>query len=89
MLAALEKGDLRRVASLLQNRFDETMRLGPVRQIKGIMRATGALGAMMTGSGSAVYGIFDSKERAEGCLKALEGRGKLYLPQPCAGTLEA
>ena len=89
MLAALEKGDLRRVASLLQNRFDETMRLGPVRQIKGIMRATGALGAMMTGSGSAVYGIFDSKERAEACLKALEGRGKLYLAQPCAGTLEA
>ena len=88
MLSALEKGDLGRVAAALSNRFDETMRLTQVRQIKRMMLAAGALGAMMTGSGSAVYGLFDTKEKAENCLGVLEGRGKLYLCSPCAGGAE-
>ena len=88
MLSALEKGDLGRVAATLSNRFDETMRLTQVRQIKRMMLAAGALGAMMTGSGSAVYGLFDTKEKAENCLGVLEGRGKLYLCSPCAGGAE-
>ena len=75
MLSALEKGDLGRVAATLSNRFDETMRLTQVRQIKRMMLAAGALGAMMTGSGSAVYGLFDTKEKAENCLGVLEGPG--------------
>lgn len=88
MLQALERGDLARVAARLSNRFDETMRLSQVRQIKRMMVAAGALGAMMTGSGSAVYGVFDAKEKAENCLEILEGRGKLYLARPWAHPLE-
>lgn len=82
MIVALQKGELRQVAARLSNRFDETMKLMQVKQIKMTMGDAGALGAMMTGSGSAVYGIFDSEEKARGCMQLLEGKGKIYLTHP-------
>ena len=82
MLETLETGDLRMIGEALSNRFDETVKLMPVRDIKKTMHSAGALGSMMTGSGSAVFGIFETKEKAESCIQLLEGRGKLYLSRP-------
>lgn len=83
MAEALKAGDLRLVAKRLGNRFDETMKLMQVRDIKRAMVSAGALGAMMSGSGSAVYGIFDKRETAENCAQLLESRGQVFLARPC------
>lgn len=85
MLQALEAGSLPMVAKALGNRFDETMRLVQVRDIKKRMLSSGALGSMMTGSGSAVYGIFDTREKAENAAELLQERGELFLSRPCTG----
>lgn len=85
MVQALEQGDLRLIGKRLSNRFDETMRLMQVREIKKTMLAAGAFGAMMTGSGSAVYGIFDTEQKAKNCAVLLEGKGEIFLARPCAG----
>lgn len=84
MVAALEAGDLRQVGKSLSNRFDEAMRLMQVREIKKILLSAGALGAMMTGSGSAVYGIFESEDAAKGAGELLKARGEVFFARPQA-----
>ncbi len=82
LVEALEAGDLRQTGRALSNRFDETMKLSQVRAIKRLMLSAGALGAMMTGSGSAVYGIFDRVEKAKNCMRLLERKGEVFLSRP-------
>lgn len=82
MVSLLSGGDLRRIGEGVANRFDETMKLPQVREIKRVMLAAGAMGSSMTGSGSAVFGIFDSEEAARACMQQLEGSGRLYLARP-------
>ncbi len=82
MMEALEAGNLKRVAKNLSNRFDETIRLTPVRQLKRAMLEAGALGAMMTGSGSGVYGIFQTEQQARQSLRKLDGMGRLFVVRP-------
>ena len=86
MMDALEAGNLRRVAKGLANRFDETIRMAQVRGVKRAMLGIGALGAMMPGSGSGVYGIFETEQQAKAAMKGLEGLGKVFLVRPCQGV---
>jgi len=86
MMDALEAGNLRRVAKGLANRFDETIRMAQGRGVKRAMLGIGALGAMMTGSGSGVYGIFETEQQAKAAMKGLEGLGKVFLVRPCQGV---
>ena len=86
MMDALNAGNLRRVAKGLANRFDETIRMAQVRGVKRAMLGIGALGAMMTGSGSGVYGIFETEQQAKAAMKGLEGLGKVFLVRPCQGV---
>jgi len=82
MQAALESGKIENVAKHVSNRFDETLKLWQVRKIKGSMKAGGALSAIMTGSGSAVYGIFKDENRAKKCGAYLESSGEVFLCKP-------
>jgi len=82
MLTALKNGNLRTVSAAVANRFDEVMKLYPVRVIKKQMLGAGALTAMMTGSGSAVFGIFESPKAAKACAAGLYGQGKVYTVFP-------
>lgn len=83
MVEALKGGDLAEIAGVLGNRFDEVMKLPKVREIEKVMRSSGALGAMMSGSGSAVYGIFRSEKAAGKCRSLLMGKGEIFLASPC------
>ncbi|RKJ41369.1 4-(cytidine 5'-diphospho)-2-C-methyl-D-erythritol kinase [Acutalibacter sp. 1XD8-33] len=85
MVEALTAGNLRRVAKSVANRFDETIRLAPVRALKRAMMEAGALGAMMTGSGSGVYGIFETEQQARWAMRQLDGKGRTFLIRPCEG----
>ena len=60
ILAALRDGELEPVARRMYNVFEEVddRRMRTVREIKNILLDGGALGAVMTGTGSAVFGLF-------------------------------
>ena len=60
IVAALGEGALEPLARRMYNVFEEVddRRLRAVREIKGTLLDSGALGAIMTGTGSAVFGIF-------------------------------
>lgn len=85
MVKALEAGDLRLIGKSLSNRFDDAIKLMQVKKVERIMLSAGALGAMMTGSGSAVYGIFEKESGAKNCMHLLENHGELFLARPCKG----
>ncbi len=75
MVEAIRAGDLYGMTKLMDNVFEPgIIRAYPViGQIKDLMLGQGALNALMSGSGSAVFGIFDDQEKLEKaaqCLKA-------------------
>lgn len=67
MRAALERGDIRAVAGNLCNVMESvTARMYPeIAGIKKKMMMNGALGAVMSGSGPTVFGIFDNYRTAK------------------------
>ena len=60
MLDALARGDLAKVGRCMQNGLEEqASAMAPeIAQLKKLLLEQGALGACMTGSGSAVIGLF-------------------------------
>lgn len=60
IVEALHAGDLERICRRMYNVFEDVddRRLRTVREIKGRLLDHGALGAVMTGTGSAVFGVF-------------------------------
>lgn len=84
---AIRASDLEGIASRLGNVLEHvTVRDYPViAQIKQEMTASGALGALMSGSGPTVFGLFDSKEKAESAymrLKQGELARQVFLTRP-------
>ena len=54
-----------------------------VGMLRGIMNQNGAIGAMMSGSGPSVFGIFDDVSKAEAARSAIEATGlKAFLCKP-------
>ena len=74
LLRALDEGRLSELCRRMYNVFEDVddRRLRVVQEIKGRLLDGGALGAMMTGTGSAVFGIFDDDAAAETCCAALK-----------------
>lgn len=72
MLTAIRSADLHAVAANLGNEFERVMHLEEVTRIQHVMKSMGALGACMTGSGSAVFGIFEDNPKACACKDALK-----------------
>ena len=66
MIEAIAKKDIRQVASHMVNVLETvTIPMHPIIQdIKDGLMKQGAIGAMMSGSGSAVFGLFENKEKA-------------------------
>lgn len=74
---AIEAGDIAKAAKSMGNILEEVaVRNYPkIREIKETFLAHGAMGAMMSGSGSAVFGIFDDPIKAEQSFEAFKGDG--------------
>ncbi|MCI9414136.1 MAG: 4-(cytidine 5'-diphospho)-2-C-methyl-D-erythritol kinase [Clostridiales bacterium] len=64
-------GDLSMVGRELCNVFEEAVRLPAVESIKAHLRRFRPLGCLMTGSGSAVFGLFGRLSDAERCADSL------------------
>ena len=73
ILHALEQGQLRELCLRMYNVFEEVedRRMRTVAQIKGKLLDHGALGAIMTGTGSAVFGVFEEEENAVRACRVL------------------
>lgn len=84
VMAGLEAGDLKKVAGSMGNVLERvTIEDYPIiEEIKHRMKAQGALGAMMSGSGPTVFGIFDDKivaEQAQQEIKKLLPVKQVYV----------
>ena len=74
--SALEKGDIDGVAKNMSNVFEQVLgtRSGAIGTIKKRLIDSGALGAVMSGTGSAVFGIYDDAECARNAAELLSHR---------------
>ncbi len=59
IMTALEKGDIKAVGKELYNVFETLYNDPRIEEIKDELISFGALGAALSGSGSAVYGVFE------------------------------
>ena len=83
LIKRLYSRDIRGLGSCLYNEFEQVMELPVISEIKKIMMTCKALGASMSGSGSAVYGIFLEKKKAENCVNILKEKyNKVFLTEP-------
>ena len=75
MLDAIEDGNLPNIAREIKNVFEEIFALPATKKIKTDMIRCGALSAGMTGSGSAIFGLFSEETSAFQCRNYLAGDG--------------
>ena len=75
---SIERGSVGAVARRMYNVFEDVLpsTAGDVFEIKRILLENDALGAVMTGSGPSVFGLFDDKEAAHKAQRDLAGRFK-------------
>ena len=73
LIRALEQGQLSEICHRLYNVFEDVddRRMRSEREIKGRLLDFGSLGTLMTGTGSAVFGIFSGKDAARAACDAL------------------
>lgn len=72
LVAAIAMQDLEKMSGLLFNALEYAADNSEIFKIKEEMLDMGALGALMSGSGSAVYGIFEKRKLAARCAEAME-----------------
>jgi len=74
---ALEKRELSEIAKYFGNDFERicTKRLPMIASLKMLMFHSGAIAAQMTGSGSAVFGLFDDERLCSECANELRSIG--------------
>lgn len=85
IVAAICSGNVRELAEKMYNRFEELTDEAELPQIKQKMKDCGALGALMTGSGSVIFSIFDDEEKAQHCrdeLRSISDSVYLFHPDP-------
>ena len=82
MISAMEKGDLSGVTRRMYNVFEEVLprSSAEIRTIRNQLLDRGAMGAVMTGTGSAVFGVFDDAAAArKACLALREKYRDCFL----------
>ena len=86
LVDALEAGDIPGVARRMYNVFEDVLdrRQSAIPAIKASLMDMGATGAVMTGSGSAVFGLFTDENAAHAAYTALSARYReCCLTRPC------
>ena len=86
---ALASGDLPALSDSLGNAFQSILANSEIERICADLKTFGALGSSMTGSGTAVYGIFPTFETAAACAEILSGKGeKCFVCSPVTSGWE-
>jgi 4-diphosphocytidyl-2-C-methyl-D-erythritol kinase len=78
---AIDRGDVAELCGLLENDFEALVfeRFPEIKRIKDELLGLGACGALMSGSGSSVFGIFSKVGDAEASGEALSKQGLTVL----------
>ncbi len=68
------------IADSLENDLEQIgMAMCPqIKTIKDLLMKTGALGALMSGSGSSIFGVFQSENDVEEASRFVEGAGSIF-----------
>ncbi len=74
VLDALNTQDVKQIGMAMHNRFAEVLDIHEVGSLVAALKENGAVGACMTGSGSAVIGLFVDEETAKTSVRAIEGQ---------------
>ena len=85
MINAIREGNLQSISERVYNVFEPVVstEVHDIITIRHTLRECGAMCAAMTGSGSAVFGIFSSKIQAEHAKNILKRRFKeTYVTKP-------
>lgn len=83
IIDAICNGSVQGIGKNLYNKFEEVVEVSEIETIKSYMKEYGAVGACLTGSGSAVFGIFEEKSDADDCICKLETLfHEVYLVHP-------
>lgn len=72
MLDACEKGDFEAICRYAGNVFEQIIEVVDRVEFKRIMRKHGCSLCQMSGSGPTVFGVFESREKAESCAEELK-----------------
>ncbi len=88
LVQALKEKDLKKAASLLGNSLEAavTDRYPVISSLKESLMQCGALGSLMTGSGSAVFGLFEKEEQAKQASERMKERFpklQTFVCTPC------
>ena len=84
---AIEAGDIRKMCDLIDNVLEPvtTAKYQVIKDIEGILKENGAVGAFMTGSGPTVFAIYEDVKKAGEGLEAVKKSGlapDLFLTGP-------
>lgn len=80
MLLAIEKKDITMLANNLYNDFEEISKdIKEITDAKLELMKNGAIGTLLAGSGSAVFGVFENKEKAKIAYKNLKEKYEAYI----------
>ena len=83
LMAALSDGDLRRIAQKTANVLEPAAASPDTEPIKEKLINNGALGAVMTGSGARVFGIFDDENKRRLAAESFKGKIRsVFLAHP-------
>lgn len=87
---AVRLGEPQLIADGMFNALEAAADVPEITEAKEKLIACGALGALMTGSGSVVFGVFDSKKKALECTEKLSGEEYPYTAvlEPVSKGLE-
>ena len=72
ILESIDSGDWKLIAQNFFNRFEEIIKLDEIFELKSKLIELGAINSLMSGSGSTVFGIFDSRSKAENAFNSLK-----------------
>lgn len=80
IIKALENNNLEVLCDNLYNAFEEVVEPKEIiKNLKFELINSGAINSLMTGSGSAVYGIFKNKQEAKKAYKILKEKYQVYI----------
>lgn len=83
LLSVMEKGQLDALSLFMENVLEQSEQNETVETLRQELLKNGALAARMTGSGSAVFGLFSEKEAASRCAVALAGENRqIFVTKP-------
>lgn len=90
IVSSLEQNDLSGICRRMFNVFEDVLPQKPndIAFIKNTLMDFGALSAIMTGTGSAVFGIFNNEEKAKSAVMLLSHKYRDVFLASCQNRLE-